>query len=279
MQTRHPLAGISIVVTRAGHQASELTKKLVNLGADVIELPTIEIVPPASWESVDQAIAKIDKYDWLLFASINAVQFFVSRWAEKASGKLFSGKIAAIGPATAEALRQNKLQPSFQPSGSWISEAFVDEFPGYPNNLRGQTILWPRTTIGRDLIVEKLSAAGAQVDVVQAYQTVPPSSMDKTVAQLTDLLTHGTVDIITVASSQSVRNLAKILRNAFAIPEYEDESSLRQILRQTAIIAIGPQTTATAVEFLGKCEGQAEAFNVDGLVEAVIFYVQTNASN
>jgi uroporphyrinogen III methyltransferase/synthase len=278
MDKTHPLTGISIVVTRAGHQASGLTTRLVALGAEVVELPTIEIIPPSNWESVDQAIAKIDEYDWMLFASINAVQYFVSRWAEKGRGKMFTGKYAAIGPATAEALRQNKMQPSFQPTAAWISEAFVDEFPGYPN-LLGQRILWPRTSIGRDLIVEKFQAAGAEVDVVQAYQTVPPSSMDKTVGKLTDLLTKGSVDIITVASSQSVRNLAKILRNTFTIPEHDDTSSVRLILRQTAIISIGPQTTATAVEFLGKCEGQAEEFNIDGLVEAILNYVQTNASS
>lgn len=278
MDKNHPLTGISIVVTRAGHQASGLTTRLVALGANVIELPTIEIIPPANWNSVDQALARIDEYDWILFASTNAVQYFISRWAEKPSPKMFTGKYAAIGPSTAEALHRNNINASFQPGGAYVSEAFVDQFPGYPN-LLGQKILWPRTNIGRDIIVEKLQAAGAEVEVVQAYQTVPPSRVDQTVAQLTEMLVRGKVDIITVASSQSVRNLAQILRNAFSIYEDSDVSSVRQILRRTAIISIGPQTTATAVEYLGKCEGQAEEFNLDGLIEAILYFVKTNASD
>ncbi len=278
MDKHHPLTGISIVVTRAGHQASGLTTRLVALGASVIELPTIEIVPPENWNSVDQALARIDEYDWILFASTNAVQYFISRWAEKPSTKMFTGKYAAIGPSTTEALHRNNINASFQPGGAYVSEAFVDQFPGYPN-LIGQKILWPRTNIGRDIIVEKLQAAGAEVEVVQAYQTVPPSLVDQTVAQLTEMLVRGKVDIITVASSQSVRNLAQILRNAFSIYEDSDVSSVRQILRRTAIISIGPQTTATAVEYLGKCEGQAEEFNLDGLIQAILYFVKTNASD
>ncbi|CAN5732165.1 hypothetical protein BH10CYA1_BH10CYA1_50780 [soil metagenome] len=277
MDKTHPLTGISIVVTRAGHQASGLTTRLVALGANVIELPTIEIIAPANWDSVDQALARIDEYDWILFASTNAVQYFVSRWAERPSTKMFTGKYAAIGPSTTEALHRNNINASFQPGGAYVSEAFVDQFPGYPN-LIGQKILWPRTNIGRDIIVEKLQAAGAEVEVVQAYQTVPPSLVDQTVAQLTEMLIRGKVDIITVASSQSVRNLAQILRGAFSIYADSDVSSVRQILRRTAIVSIGPQTTATAVEYLGKCEGQAEEFNLDGLVEAILYFVKTNAS-
>jgi uroporphyrinogen-III synthase len=278
MQNSNSLTGVSIIVTRAGHQASGLTAKLIALGATVIELPTIEIIPPASWDSVDRALAKIDQYDWLLFASSNAVQYFIARWASDKQGKTFSGKYAVIGPSTAETLRSHNLIASFKPNASFISETFVDEFPGYPN-LVGQKILWPRTNIGRDLIVEKFHAAGAQVDVVQAYQTVPPSALDATVAQITELLTRGSVDVITVASSQSVRNLAQILRQSFSIPDAHDGQSVRKFLRRTAVISIGPQTTATAVEYLGKCEGQAEEFTIDGLVNAVLNYVQTNASN
>ncbi len=274
----HPLSGISIVVTRAGHQASELSSRLTALGASVIELPTIEIVPPQSWDSVDEAIARIDEYDWILFASTNAVQYFVSRWAQRPSLKMFTGKYAAIGPSTNEALRKNNLTASFQPGGAYVSEAFVDQFPGYPN-LTGLKILWPRTNIGRDIILEKLQAAGAEVDVVQAYQTVAASTSDETVARLTEMLVRGQVDIITVASSQSVRNLAQILRNAFSIYDDSGVLSLRQILRRTAVISIGPQTTATAVECLGKCEGQAEEFNLDGLIKAVLYFVETNAGD
>jgi uroporphyrinogen III methyltransferase / synthase len=278
MSKTHPLTNISIVVTRAGHQASELTSKLVALGASVIELPTIEIIPPESWQSVDQAIARIDEYDWILFASTNAVHYFISRWSQRPSAKMFTGKYAAIGPSTSEALRRNNIMPSFQPGGAFVSEAFVDQFPGYPD-LIGQKMLWPRTNIGRDIIVEKLQAAGAEVDIVQAYQTVPATTSNQTVAQLTEMLIRGQVDVITVASSQSVRNLAQILRNAFSIYDNSDASSVRQILRRTAIISIGPQTTATAVECLGKCEGQAEEFNIDGLINAVLYFVETNASD
>lgn len=278
MSKTHPLTGISIVVTRAGHQASELTSRLIALGASVIELPTIAIVPPESWQSVDAAIEQIDEYDWILFASTNAVHHFITRWSQRPSTKMFTGKYAAIGPSTSEALRRNNIVASFQPGGAFVSEAFVEQFPGYPN-LIGQKMLWPRTNIGRDIIVQKLQEAGAEVDIVQAYQTVPASASDQTVAKLIEMLVRGQVDIITVASSQSVRNLAQILRNAFSLYDDSSAASMRQVLRRTAVISIGPQTTATAVECLGKCEGQAEEFNIDGLINAVLYFVETNAGD
>ncbi|HEY9678285.1 MAG TPA: uroporphyrinogen-III synthase [Drouetiella sp.] len=270
------LVGIRIVVTRAGHQASALSAKLSELGATVIELPTIEIAPPENWNSVDEAITRIDQYDWILLASQNAVQHFMSRWKQNTSSQNYRGNFATIGPSTTAALKQWGIEPAFQPGDSYVSESFIEEFPDYPN-LIGHKILWPRTNIGRDVILEKFVMAGAEIDVVEAYRTVIPTDLDSTVASLTELLMKRSIDIITVASSQSVRNLAKILRSAFSLPDREEAADVRKVLRQTAIISIGPQTTATAVECLGKCEGQAEQFTVDGLVEAVLNYVKTNA--
>lgn len=308
-----PLINRRVIVTRAVHQASALSEKFRQLGAEVIEIPTIQIASPLNSEDLNQAVEQLDSYDWIIFASSNAVTYFMDLCQSLGNANITTlrrKKIAAIGPATARALRQFDLQPDFQPEQS-VAESLVEEFPNYPN-LQGTKILWPRTDIGRNLIAEKLAAAGAQMHVVDCYRTTLPDDAQACVALLkqhiggadvsSDARSDGGGDggadgsadarsdaILTVASSQSVRNLALLLRRAFSIEHASqsaesssetspssDTSQLSHILKAIPIISIGPQTTATALECLGKCNGQAERFDTDGLVDAVCAYAKNN---
>jgi uroporphyrinogen-III synthase len=275
VETSHhlPLINRRVIVTRAVEQASSLSEKFRQLGAAVIEIPTIQIGPPLSSEVLARVVGDLETYDWIFFASGNAIKYFISQCQPHQMAILTRKKIAAIGPSTARSLAELDLQTDFQPEQS-VAESFVAGFPNYPN-LIGTKILWPRTNIGRDLIAEKLLAAGAEVHIVDCYTTTLPDDADLLVGKLRDHISTTRESILTVASSQSALNLALLLRRAFSI-EQPDLARLSEILAATAVISIGPQTTVTAMECLGKCDGQAERFDADGLVAAVCVYAQKN---
>src|SRR5215470_12127372 len=149
MSPTRALEGIRILVTRPKHQADQLTCRLKNLGGEVVELPMIAIAPPESWEPLDNALKQLERYQWILFTSVNAVESCLGRLEAlgKSAQDLRSRRLAAIGPSTAFALTQKGLKPEFYPS-KFMGEGLVAEFPGYPQ-LKGVQILWPRTNVGR----------------------------------------------------------------------------------------------------------------------------------
>jgi uroporphyrinogen-III synthase len=194
----------------------------------------------------------------------------MGRCSEDDKDVLRTRKIAAIGPATKKALAQFDISAVYQPEKS-VAEALVEQFPGYPN-LKGVAILWPRTNIGRNLVAEKLQLAGAAVEIIDTYRTSLPDDAQDSASLLQQYICSDRETILTVASSQSVRNLTVLLQRGFSIAD-GDAAKLAQVLQTTAIISIGPQTTATAVECLGRCDRQADEYNMDGLVKAVCEYV------
>ncbi|HEY9712456.1 MAG TPA: uroporphyrinogen-III synthase [Chroococcales cyanobacterium] len=265
-----PLSGFSILITRSSDQSSSLSEKFHVLGATTIAVPTIQIAPPLSYTALDQALTHLDRYDWLIFASTNAVASFVERACQSGlTSNLTGPKLAAIGRSTAQKLGEYGLKADFVPS-RFVAESFVEEFPGYPN-LDGVRILWPRTSAGRALIVDKLSAARAQIELIETYRTLAPAEMEGAALAVKAALERSLVDAITIASSLSAKNLALLLGQAYLIETTRAEelaSALKEILAPVAIVAIGPETAATAREWLGKCDGQAEQYTMAGLVEA-----------
>jgi len=262
-----PLSGLNIMVTRSGKQAGSLSEKLKERGANVIEMPVIAFLPPMSWEPLDTAIKQIHTYNWIVFASVNAVDAFFSR-AQALRARIKGVKIAAIGPATEEALRKHQSVIDFRPS-SFIAESMVEEFPGYPE-LSGLRILWPRNNVGRKLIIEKFTQAKATVDAVEAYRTALPENEKELAKVLVDLLQSGGIDVITLASSQTAMNLARLITEG--ITEGMADRPVRplsDLLSSTAIATIGPETSHTAKEHLGKVTVEAQEYTVDGLVEAI----------
>jgi len=268
--TTEPLKNLSVLVTRSAHQASKLTDKLVSLGADVTEMAVISIKPPDDFKPLDDALYSLPEYDWVIFASVNAVNATIERLQalNKPIDDFHKIKIAAIGPATSEALKQFGLNATFSPS-SFIAESLVSEFPGYPQ-LRGTRILWPRTNVGRLYLLEKLQGAGALVDVVTSYHTHGPEDPEGKADILFDLLSTGKLDVITLMSSETVRSLSRLLQLAVE-RHYKSHLGLSQLLSNVTFAVIGPETGLAAQKALPAPVKTiaAASFTTEGLVKAI----------
>jgi len=249
------LAGRRIVITRAREQASVLRDALVACGAEVIEVPTIEIRDPASWEPLDAAIQRLDEFHFLLLTSVNGVRNFLGRLG--AGGRdvkdLAHLEVGAIGPSTAAALVESGIKVDFVPR-EYRAEGLLESLAG--RDLRGKAFLIPRAKVARDLVPRVLQERGARVEVVEAYETVKPSLAP---GELERLLTPRP-DVITFTSSSTVSNFARLLKDA----------KLRDCIRGAAIASIGPITSATAREFGFEVTVEAAEFTIPGLVAALV---------
>src|SRR3954463_13231089 len=170
--TAKPLSGKRVLVTRAHHQAAEMARELEALGATVISIPTIEIRPPQSFQPLDKALKKIPAYDWLILTSVNGVNALAKRLdkVEMHAGMLKHLSIAAIGPATREAIERLKLKVAVTPD-QYIAESVVSALK---DKVAGKRVLLIRAKVARDVIPNELRQAGAEVDVAEAYETVVP---------------------------------------------------------------------------------------------------------
>jgi uroporphyrinogen-III synthase len=273
-----PLSGMTVLLTRAAHQAGKLSLRLRALGAEVIEMPLIEIAPPLSWHDLDQALETIDTFDWIFFASSNAAQSLLDR-SENILGQKALGtgrsRLAAIGPSTAKYLKGRGLNVDYIPP-KFVAESFVDSFPGYPN-LRGQKILWPRTDIGRNYIFEKLTEAGAEVSLVEAYRTIMPKDAPAIADRLVELLHLRKVEVITFTSGQTARNFAQVLDlgkkkadRSSLTGAGEENSRFSKLLQDVTLVSIGPETTKA----IGDCGLpvclEAKSHDAEGLIEAIL---------
>jgi uroporphyrinogen-III synthase len=260
-------------VTRAADKAKPLVEQLTALGAKVQVIPVLEVRPTSDWDKVDQAIDRIEQFDWIVFASANAVNYFLGRTRELGALERLSSKIAALGPATAESLRQFQLTAQFIPS-VFIADSFVAEM-SHVTTLAKSQILWPRGNRGRMLIADKLTAAGAHVHVVSCYESGLPEDKEATAAACAELVKLHSADIITFASSESVKNFTELV----ALGSGENESGsatqiLHQRLGQIVIAAIGSETAKACRRHLGKVDLQASEYTTDGIVQALLEYAR-----
>jgi uroporphyrinogen III methyltransferase/synthase len=252
-----PLFGQCVLVTRTRVQASVLSARLRVLGAEAIELPTIRIAPPNDWEPLDKEIASLPGYDWIVFTSVNGVRFFWERLigAGHDARALGGVKLAAIGPATAGALEARGLRPDLVPQ-TYVAEAIAAEM----GEIGGQRVLLPRADIARPALVNLLRAGKAEVVEITAYCTQRPEVES---GELRDLLARSTV--ATFTSSSTVRNLAAMACEAGL--------DLARALAQATIACIGPITAQTARELGLPVHVMAQAYTIDGLVEALVRYL------
>lgn len=249
-----PLSGQTVLVTRAAGQASTFSKQLMAAGATVLELPTLEIVPPSSWQPLDRALSQLQAFDWLILTSHNAVNFFMQRLQQqgKDSRALCHLKIAVVGEKTAATLGSYGLVADFIPS-EFVADALVAEFPVPVAGLR---ILFPRVESGgRPLLVEALTAAGAQVTEVPAYESRCPQQVDPTVLKA---LQERRVTIVTFTSSKTVKHFCQLVG-----PEAAN------LLASVRIASIGPQTSQTCRELLGRVDCEAQEHSLQGLLSAL----------
>ena len=254
------LFGKGIVITRPEKQADDLAKLLAKEGAQVIHFPTIKIIPPRDWSSLDAAVNKLDTYNWIIFTSANGVQYFFERLLElnKDIRELKGIKICCIGPATAGQIINKGIRVDLVPE-YFISEGILKSFAAL--NLQGQKILIPRAARARDVLPEGLGKMGAVVDVVTAYETV---NSGKKKEELLELLDDNRIDVITFTSSSTVTNFLKIMGKDFTCPSH------------IKIACIGPVTEATARKAGLNVDIRQEEYTMDGLVQSLVLYYKGN---
>jgi uroporphyrinogen III methyltransferase/synthase len=248
---RRPLAGARIVVTRARAQASSLSARLRELGADVIEMPAIR-VEPLDTGPLDRALAVAPEYDWMIFTSQNAVE--VVWGAMRARGldarTLGGVRIAAIGRATADALLDHGMAADVVPQ-RFVAESLVEALETR-DDVSGRRVLLPRAADARDVLPDGLRALGAEVDVVPIYRTM----MDgEGAARVAARLTAGDVDLVTLTSSSTAR--------------YFVDAVGADAARAAPVASIGPVTSAAARALGLRVAVEAEESTIAGLIAAL----------
>ncbi len=253
---KHPLAGTRILVGRARHQAGSLSSGLRSLGASVIEIPFIEICKPQSYEPLDNALKNLQTYDWLILTSANGVDAMWQRLHKRRipRARLKHLQIAAIGPATKNAIVKHGLKVRMVPE-EYVAESVVK---GLRDKVNGKRVLLVRAKVARDVIPEELRAAGAQVNVVEAYETVVPK---KSRVRLRALLQNRLrrPQLVTFTSSSTARNFSELLGNSRA-----------RKLKEVQFASIGPVTSATLRELGLPVAIEAKEFTMAGLIRAIV---------
>jgi uroporphyrinogen III methyltransferase/synthase len=256
-----PLEGRTVMITRAREQAAEFAADLEAYGARVVACPTIEIVPPASYTQLDEAIENIFGYDWLVLTSANAVEHFLARLA--AAGKDMSDldelHVCAIGEATAARLVEAHVHVDVVPEKSRAEGVFaaLEAYLGGRELFENLNFLLPRAAVARDFLPRALEAAGARCDAVEAYRTVRPETTDRARAEA--LLVGGGVDCITFTSSSTVHNFAQLF----------DTRDLRPLLVGVRVACIGAVTAETAAEYGLRADVVPADSNARALARAV----------
>ena len=247
---RLPLFGQRIVVTRAREQADALAARLEALGAQAIELPTIEIRPPADPAPLDRAIANLATYDWLIFTSATGVHRFVERLdASAADLRKLRARICAIGPATRAAIAALHLKVDLM-GAEYVAEGLLDALASH--DLSGKRILLPRAAVARDVVPAELTRRGAHVNVVEAYRTVMPEDAPARAAEIS----ARKPDWITFTSSSTVQNFVA--------------AAGKSALDGVKVASIGPITSNTTRALGIDVTVEAATFTIDGLVDAIL---------
>lgn len=260
-----PLTGKTILVTRAAEQSSKFTTLLQQQGATVVEMPALMITPPESWAALDQAIANIKQFQWLILTSANAVNYFFNRLSTlgydiRALSQL---KIAVVGRKTASVLKTKQFNPDYIPP-NYVADSLIANFP---ENLSGQKLLFPRVeTGGRAILVQELTEQGATVVEVPAYQSQCPQNIEP---QAWQALQQQQIDVITFASSKTVKNFYTLLQ------QQADSNTIDTILAKVIIASIGPQTSITCRKLLGRIDLEAAEYTLEGLTTAIANYKLT----
>jgi uroporphyrinogen-III synthase len=247
-----PLAGRRVLVTRPRGQSRPLVERLRALGAEVVSVPTIRIVPPRAGGALDRALRRLREFDWVVVTSANGARACVVRArALSIDLTLPRPRWAAIGPATAAALREAGVSVAMTPS-RYLTGAIAEEFP----DIRGQRILLPRTDAAPPGLAAALQSRGADVEEITAYRTeiAPPQSR----ARIHRYVGRSEVDTVVVTSASTVHGLVRLLG---------DE---RRALDRVALACIGPVTAAAARDQGFRPAVVAETHTVDGLIAALV---------
>jgi len=241
-----------VVVTRARAQAGELVRRLEDWGAAVFEFPTIEICPPE--EPV--LLAEPETYDWLILTSANAADMFFKQLAAQGYGPQdLVAEVCAIGPATAEVVRERGIRVDLMPK-KYVSDALCAALLDREPNLRGKRVLLPRSDVAHRFLPEELRNHGADVTELVVYRTVCPAVCERSIAALMDFAP----DVVAFTSSSAVRHFCRLLGT----------ERLEAIKRVAAFASIGPVTSKTAGELGLNVTIEPGQHDIPGLVEAIM---------
>jgi uroporphyrinogen III methyltransferase / synthase len=253
-----PLEGRTIVITRARAQAQRFAQLLEAAGARVLQAPTIVIEPPASWELLDAALGALDSFTWVVFTSVNGVAMVDRRLSARglAWAAIARKRVAAIGPATAEALAEHGVRVELVPA-EYRAEALVEGLRRVVGP--GDRVLLPRAKETRDVLVVELRRLGVAVTEVPAYQT---RRIEDGVVRLREALASGSVDAVTFTSSSTARNFAEQF-------SADERSAWRG---RIAVASIGPITAATAAEYGLSTDVMPSEYTIPALARALADY-------
>jgi uroporphyrinogen-III synthase len=262
-----PLSGKTVLITRSVAQSSEFAQQIAAAGANTIEMPALEICPPSTWEDLDNAIANLSQFDWLILTSSNGISYFFQRLMVlgKDARTLANLKIAVVGEKTARILKDHNLQPDFIPP-NFIADSLIENFP---EQLAGKKVLFPRVESGgREDLIREFINQGAEVAEVAAYQSCCPDGIPAS-AELA--LQSGTVDVITFASSKTVKFFTQLAEKIFSESGEDNQPSVvSNYLEDVCIASIGPQTSIACRKYFGRVDVEAHEYTLEGLTQAII---------
>jgi uroporphyrinogen III methyltransferase/synthase len=249
--TKRPLFGQSIGLARAEEQLEPVIAKVVALGGDPVLMPLIEIAPPESWNEVDDALERLAELDWIVFTSVNGVHGFLSRLQELGGDarRLANVRLAVIGPATAEALRQFGLRADLMPP-AYRAESLAESLAPH---VRGKRVLWARANRGRDVLPEAIRSAGGLFEEVVVYRNCDVAALRPDVKTR---LAEGRLHWIALSSPSIARGVARVLEGT-------------QVARPPQLAAISPVTAEAATVAGLHVDVVAEEFTWDGLLSAI----------
>jgi len=252
---KKPLLGKGVVVTRAREQASDLAVRLKDLGACVIQFPTIAIKELADYSDVRAEIENLQAWDWLVFTSVNGVKHFFNQLGltGKDARALGGRMVAAIGPATADALAARGINPDFVPD-KYVAEHVVSGL--LDKGVKGKRVLIPRAKVAREVLPEELTQAGAEVRILPVYET---TLAEQSADALMEKLEAGEVHWVTFTSSSTVENFFTLVAPE-VLKRYQDTVKLA---------AIGPVTAKTLAGYGFTADVEPEDYTIPGLVEAL----------
>jgi uroporphyrinogen III methyltransferase/synthase len=261
---KKPLFGKRILITRSREQSKKMSEKISDQGGEPVIFPTIRIQPPDDFTAIDDAIARIGTFDWVVFTSVNGVEKFFERFFQlKDDIRAMTGpRIAAIGPVTAAAIRRLGLKVDLL-AKEFVAEGLLDVLS--ESDVRGKRFLIPRAEKAREILPEGLTKMGGEVEVVAVYKTGLPPDAD--IKKVRKMLEEKELDAVTFTSSSTVTHLVEMLKS----------SNLPGLLDGVVLASIGPVTSSTLKERGLPVHVEADEYTIDGLLEALVVHFESMA--
>lgn len=253
-----PLSGVTVVVTRAAEQSDQFVTLLEQMGANALSMSCLCICPPSSYAKLDEAIANLHQFDWLIFTSTNGVDYFLERLTSLGfnTSELANIKIAVVGQKTAARLREYNLKADFSPP-EFVSDSLIASFPNR-DHLQGTKILYPQLEAGgRENIVEELTLLGAELQAVPTYQSNCTTEISPLIATA---FREGQIDVVTFASPKTVGCFYQLIKSINA----------ESVLENICIASIGPVTSNACQKILKRVDVEANPYSLEGLTAAIV---------